>query len=83
MKRFLSENNSQYENDHFILECIFFLIIITIVCLSIKNRKKLYTILINNITNVTYSNFRLLTGLLIIIVISTLFVINFIKKVLF
>ncbi|STO10907.1 Uncharacterised protein [Flavobacterium hibernum] len=83
MKRFLSEHNSQSENDHFILECIFFLIIIVTICVCIRNRKKLYAKFVDIITNAFFENFRLLTGLLILIVISSMFVYKFIKQILF
>lgn len=82
MKRFLSEHNSQSENDRFVLECMFFLIIVTIFCYSFYNRKKLYIKLINYANDFTYLKFRLLSHLLFFIVLSILFVYSFIKQIL-
>lgn len=83
MKRFLSEHNSQSENDRFILECIFFLIIIVTIYLCIRNRKKLYAKFLDIITNAFFENIRLLFGLLILTVTSIMFVYKFIRQILF
>lgn len=83
MKRFLSEHNSQSENDRFILECIFFLIIIVTIYFCIRNRKKLYSKFLDIITNAFFENIRLLFGLLILTVTSIMFVYKFIRQILF
>lgn len=83
MKRFLSEHNSQSENDRFIIECFLFLISVTIICYCIYNHKRLYIKLINYIKDFTYLKFRLLSWVVILIVGSIIFIYSFIKQILF
>lgn len=82
MNQTLLENSSQRQNDHFVLECLFFLLMLTITYYCIMRRKKLYTAFLNRITDSPLSAIRRSTGVLFLIMIWIMFVLKLIQQLL-
>jgi hypothetical protein len=82
MNQTLLENSSQRQNDHFILEYLFFLLILTITYFCIKRRKKLYTAFLNRMAISPLSAFRRFLGVLIFIMIGIMLAFKLITQLL-
>ena len=81
MNKIFSETSSQQENDAFILECIFFLIFITLILCCIYNYKNVRKYLIEHFPINQFQNIRLYFGLTILTIIGFMFSYNFILKI--
>lgn len=78
----LLENSSQNQNDHFVLECVFFLLIITMTYYCITRRKKVYAAFLNHISHSPLSYIRLYIVILMLMVVCILFVLEFTQQLL-
>ena len=81
MNKIFLENSSQQENDAFILECIFFLIFITLMLFCIYNYKNVRKYFTENFPINGFQNVRLYFGLTILTIIGLIFSFNFILKI--
>lgn len=77
----LLENSSQQQNDDFILECLFAIIIITVFILCLYKRKKVYKYITEMETYNGLPNFRFYLGLLLLTVVCITFLYKFLCKI--
>jgi beta-lactamase regulating signal transducer with metallopeptidase domain len=74
------ENYSQKLTDGFILELIWVLIILAILFICIKKRKVIYSYFVKK-ESYNYNDFRLFSGLILLIIISIGFVFKFFSRI--
>lgn len=82
MSPVLPENSSQHLNDRFAFESIVFVIIVVTFIFCFFNRKKIYLCLKESKDYNGFPNIRLYSSLLLIFIIATTLVFNYIMKLL-